>query len=98
MAPKKRSRNATHGAPSPNNDTNEDFVPISDADPAIKKKKLIVMAKEGCLHFVIDATMVEAKKMEVVNPIGRFVGFACVGSPFQLSLELCLFLDKKCDP
>jgi hypothetical protein len=25
------------------------------------------------------------------------VGFACVGSPFQHSLELRLFLDKKCN-
>jgi hypothetical protein len=41
--------------------------------------------------------MVEAKKREVVNPIGRLVGFACVGSPFQQSLVLCLFLDKKCN-
>jgi hypothetical protein len=55
------------------------------------------MFKEGCLYFVIDDTMVEVKKREVVNTIGRLVGFACVGSPFQHSLELRLFLDKKCN-
>jgi hypothetical protein len=57
----------------------------------------IVVVKEGCLLFVVNDTMVEAKKREVVDPIGRLVGFACVSSPFQISLELHLFLDEKYD-
>jgi hypothetical protein len=42
MAPKKTSRNATHGAPLPNDETNEDGAPLSKADLANKKKKLIL--------------------------------------------------------
>jgi hypothetical protein len=42
MAPKKTSCNATHGAPSPNDDPNEDGAPISEADLANKKTKLIL--------------------------------------------------------
>mgnify|MGYP000161217066 CR=1 FL=1 len=56
----------------------------------------IVNLKEGCIHFVVNDTLVEAKEMIVVNPIGRLAGFACVDSPFQPSLILHLFLDNKC--
>jgi hypothetical protein len=55
MAPKKTSRNATHGAPLPNDDTNEDGAPISKADLANKKKKLI------------SELVNERKKVETLN-------------------------------
>jgi hypothetical protein len=41
-APKKTSRNTSHGAPSPNDDPNEDGTPISEVDLANKKTKLIL--------------------------------------------------------
>jgi hypothetical protein len=55
MARKKTSRNATHGAPLPNDDTNEDSAPITEAGLANKKKKLI------------SELVKERKKVETLN-------------------------------
>ena len=55
MAGKKTSKTAAHGAPSPDDDPNEDGAPISEADVAKKRSKLI-------LELVN-----ERKKVEVLN-------------------------------
>ena len=62
MAGKKTSKTAAHGAPSPDNDPNEDGAPISEADLAKKSTKLI-------LELVNERKKVETLNKDILKRI-----------------------------
>jgi hypothetical protein len=74
MAGKKTSCNATHGAPLPDNDPNEDGAPISKADLAKKSTKLILelVNEQKTVEVVLNKDIMKRMK-EHATSVTKFL-------------------------